>query len=110
MSQMKRKVQAGAIPDTYLALVKRHPLTSIRSEKDFAEAQAVADDLLREELDDGKQAYLDTLSDLMIIYEQEHHAVAPATSPRITGPDAGGARHVTSGAGPTGWSRQGHGK
>lgn len=75
MSQMKRKVQAGAIPDTYLALVKRHPLTSIRSEKDFAEAQAVADDLLREELDDGKQAYLDTLSDLMIIYEQEHHAV-----------------------------------
>jgi HTH-type transcriptional regulator / antitoxin HigA len=39
--------------------------------------QAVVDELLREELDEGKQAYLDALSDLVIVYEQEHHAVAP---------------------------------
>ncbi len=71
------KVRAGANPDRYLALVKRHPLISIRSKKDFDEAQAVVDGLLREELDNGKQAYLDVLSDLMIVYEQEHHAVAP---------------------------------
>ena len=57
--------------------MKRHPLTSIRSENDLDAAQAVVDDLLREELDDGKQAYLDALSDLVIVYEQEHHAVAP---------------------------------
>jgi HTH-type transcriptional regulator / antitoxin HigA len=77
MSRTKRKVRAGAIPDSYLELVKRHPLTSIRSENDLDAAQAVLDDLLREDLDAGKQAYLDALSDLVIVYEQEHHAVAP---------------------------------
>jgi len=77
MSQTKSAVRGGAIPDSYLALVKRHPLTSIRSENDLDAAQAVVDDLLREELDDGKQAYLDALSDLVIVYEQEYHAVTP---------------------------------
>ena len=77
MSRTKRKVQAGAIPDSYLAQVKRHPLTSIRSENELDAAQAVVDALLRQRLDDGKQAYLDALSDLVIVYEQEHHTVAP---------------------------------
>jgi HTH-type transcriptional regulator / antitoxin HigA len=60
-----------------LALVKLHPLMSIRSDSDLDAAQAVVDNLLREELNDGEQAYLDALSDLVIVYEQEHHAVAP---------------------------------
>jgi HTH-type transcriptional regulator / antitoxin HigA len=77
MNLPKREVREGANPDSYFALVKRHPLTSIRSEKDLDSAQAVVDELLREELDEGKQAYLDALSDLIIVYEQEHHAVAP---------------------------------
>jgi HTH-type transcriptional regulator / antitoxin HigA len=77
MSPTKSKVPARAIPDSYLALVKQHPLTSIRSEDDLDAAQAVVDGLLREELDEGKKAYLDALSDLVIVYEQEHHAVAP---------------------------------
>jgi antitoxin component HigA of HigAB toxin-antitoxin module len=58
-------------------LVKRHPLTSIRNDKDLDAAQSVVDTLLRENLDDGGQAYLDALSDLIIVYEQEHHAIAP---------------------------------
>jgi HTH-type transcriptional regulator / antitoxin HigA len=77
MSRTKSAIRAAAIPDSYLALVKRHPLTSIRSETDLDAAQAVVDDLLREERDDGKQAFLDALSDLVIVYEQQHHAVAP---------------------------------
>jgi len=77
MSRTKTRVRAGAIPDSYLTLVKRHPLTSIRNENEFDAAQAVMDALLREDLDDGGQAYLDALSDLVIVYEQEHHAVAP---------------------------------
>jgi HTH-type transcriptional regulator/antitoxin HigA len=60
-----------------LTLVKRHPLTSIRNENELDAAQAVIDALLRQDLDDGGQAYLDALSDLVIVYEQEHHAVAP---------------------------------
>ena len=77
MSRTKSAVRAGSIPDSYLALVKRNPLTSIRSENDLDVAQAVVNDLLREELDDGKLAYLDALSDLVIVYEQQYHAVAP---------------------------------
>jgi HTH-type transcriptional regulator/antitoxin HigA len=77
MSRAKSDARAGAVPVSYLALVKRHPLTSIRSENDLDAAQAVIDERLREELDDGRQAYLDALSDLVIVYEQQHHAVAP---------------------------------
>lgn len=77
MSRTRPARQWTAIPDTYFALVKRHPLTSIRNEKELDAAQAVVDALLREDLDDGGLAYLDALSDLVIVYEQEHHAVAP---------------------------------
>jgi HTH-type transcriptional regulator / antitoxin HigA len=77
MSRTKTAVRAGAIPDSYLTLVKRHPLTSIRNENELDAAQGVIDALLRQDLDDGGQAYLDALSDLVIVYEQDHHAVAP---------------------------------
>ena len=77
MTRTKTARRATAIPDTYFALVKRHPLTSIRNEKELDAAQAVLDALLRENLDDGGLAYLDALSDLVIVYEQEHHAVPP---------------------------------
>ena len=77
MSRTKDEARTCAVPDSYLALVKRHPLRSIRDKTDLDKAQAVIDELLREELDDGKQAYLDALSDLVIVYEQEHHPVAP---------------------------------
>ncbi len=77
MSRRENPVRAGAVPDSYLKLVKRHPLTSIRSELERDAAQAVVDELLRHELDHGKEAYLDALSDLIIVYELEHHAVPP---------------------------------
>jgi HTH-type transcriptional regulator / antitoxin HigA len=77
LSRTKIAVRAGAIPDSYLTLVKRYPLASIRNESELDAAQAVIDALLREDMDDGGQAYLDALSDLVIVYEQEHHAVAP---------------------------------
>jgi HTH-type transcriptional regulator/antitoxin HigA len=77
MSQTKTIGRSTGDADTYFALVKRHRLTSIRSEKDLDAAQSVVDALLRENLDDGGQAYLDALSDLIIVYEQEHHAIAP---------------------------------
>ncbi len=45
MSRTPGKVRAGAIPDSYLAMVTRHPLTSMRSENDLDAAQAIVDDL-----------------------------------------------------------------
>ena len=80
MSRKKTKVRAAAIPDSYWALVKWHPLRSIRTESDLDAAQVIIDTLLREHLEEGSQAYLDALSDLVMVYEQEHHAVT-ALSP-----------------------------
>lgn len=65
------------LPDSYFELVKRRPLTTIRNEAELDTAQATIEALLRVELDDGALAYLDALSDLVIVYESEHHAIAP---------------------------------
>lgn len=77
MNEARTTGRSNAMPDTYFALVKRHPLTSIRNEEALAAAQSVVDALLRENLDDGELAYLDALSDLVIVYERENHAVVP---------------------------------
>jgi hypothetical protein len=92
MSRTKSVVRAGGLPDKYLALMKRNPLTSIRSDSDLDAAQAVVDDLLRQELDAGKQVHLDALSDLVIVYEQEHHAVAPLSPDTSKNPARPGFR------------------
>lgn len=76
MSRIKSK-QRRALPDSYFALVQRHPLKSIRCEDELAAAQVVVDDLLKQRLDTGSEAYLDALSDLIIVYERERHAIAP---------------------------------
>jgi HTH-type transcriptional regulator / antitoxin HigA len=67
----------GSPPDTYFEWVKRHPLASIKSDADLDAAQAVLDELLRQDLDDGASTYLDALSDLVLLYEREHHAIPP---------------------------------
>jgi antitoxin component HigA of HigAB toxin-antitoxin module len=77
MSRTNTARGATTISDSYFAMVKLHPLTSIRNEKELDAAQAVVDALLREDLDDGGLTYLDALSDLVIVYEQENHAVPP---------------------------------
>jgi HTH-type transcriptional regulator / antitoxin HigA len=66
--------------DSYLALVMEFPLASIQSDEHLAEAQKVMDRLLAQgRLDDGAAMYLDALSDLVAAYEDEHHAIAPAS-------------------------------
>jgi HTH-type transcriptional regulator / antitoxin HigA len=77
LRRTKTKRQQPALPDTYFELVKRHPLTTIRSEAELDSAQEVLDALLRLDLDEGGLAYVDALSDLVIVYEFEHHAMAP---------------------------------
>jgi len=56
------------------------PLASIRSEAHLAAAQEVMDHrLAKSDLDQGTALYLDALSDLVAAYEDEHHAIAPAS-------------------------------
>ena len=66
--------------DSYLELVLAFPLSSIRSDEHLDEAQQVMDRLLAKgSLDDGEETYLDALSDLVGVYEDEHHAIEPAS-------------------------------
>ena len=70
----------GAGRDSYLELVQAFPLASIKSDEQLQEAQKVMDQLLaRGELDDGEEMYLDALSDLVAVYEDEHYAIEPAS-------------------------------
>jgi HTH-type transcriptional regulator / antitoxin HigA len=66
--------------DSYLELVQVFPLASIRSEAHLRASQAVMDQLLgKRKLNGGEQLYLDALSDLTSAYEDEHHAIEPAS-------------------------------
>jgi HTH-type transcriptional regulator/antitoxin HigA len=70
----------GKSQDSYLQLVRDFPLASIKSEAHLREAQCVMDALLaRAELDEGGRTYLDALSDLVETYEDQYHAIEPAS-------------------------------
>ena len=64
------------VPDTYWKLVKRFPLIPIRDQAHLDEALEVLNGLLRQDRDEGAQAYLDVLTDLVAAYEDEHVAMA----------------------------------
>jgi len=66
--------------DTYLELVTIFPLSSIRSDAHLEAAQAVVDRLLaKPNLTAAEDTYLDALSDLIAVYEDEYHAIEPAS-------------------------------
>jgi antitoxin component HigA of HigAB toxin-antitoxin module len=67
-----------AMPDTYFDLVKGFPLIHIRNDAHLAAAQEMLDGLLQENLDAGAQEYLDALTDLIEIYEDEHFPIPDA--------------------------------
>ena len=70
----------GKVRDAYLELVQEFPLASVKSDEHLEAAQEVMDRLLvRGELEGGEAMYLDALSDLVAGYEDEHHAIAPAS-------------------------------
>ena len=66
------KHNAAAL-DTYLELVREFPLTSIRNDRHLAAASKVLNGLLaRPKLEAGSREYLDALSDLIELYEDEY--------------------------------------
>ena len=85
----------GKSRDSYMELVLNFPLASIKSDEHLAEAQRVMDGLLaRGTLDAGEETYLDALSDLVGSYEDEQHAIEPAS-------DADMLRHLMEARGVT---------
>jgi HTH-type transcriptional regulator/antitoxin HigA len=70
----------GKSRDSYLELVLDFPLASIKSERHLAEAQKMLDRLLANgALNQGEETYLEALSDLVGTYEDQHHAIEPAS-------------------------------
>ena len=93
-TKMKHRSK-GRATDAYLALVLSFPLASIRSEEHLTKAQTMMDRLLAKgKLDEGEEMYLDALSDLVAAYEDEHHAIEPAS-------DADMLRHLMEAKGVT---------
>jgi len=85
----------GKNKDSYLELVLDFPLASIKSDDHLEEAQRVIDVVLaRGVLNEGEETYLDALSDLVGAYEDEHHAIEPAS-------DAEMLRHLLTAKGVT---------
>ena len=68
----------STLPDTYFALVRKFPLIHIEAEIHLAQAQEVLDELIQVDLDRGGQAYLEALTDLVMIYEAENEPIADA--------------------------------
>lgn len=65
--------------NTYFELVRQLPLVHIRDEKHLVAAQDMLDRLLQQDVDKGAQEYLDVLTDLVEVYEDEHHPIANAS-------------------------------
>lgn len=68
---------------SYAELIADFPLRPLRSERQLDHASRLAFGLAsRERLSRGEQDYLDVLTHLIEIYENEHHAIEPSASPR----------------------------
>jgi HTH-type transcriptional regulator/antitoxin HigA len=76
---MAHKAGYKTLPDTYFALVRQFPLTHIRDDDHLDAAQTMIDRLLRENRDEGAEAYLDALTDLVETYEDRHVRIPDAS-------------------------------
>ncbi len=76
---MPVKLARRALPDSYFELVRQLPLIHIRDAAHLHAAERMMRRLLEKELDEGEQAYLDVLSDLIEKYEAEHEPIPDAS-------------------------------
>src|SRR5262245_25877591 len=68
---------------SYAELIAEFPLRPFRTERQLDQAGRLAFRLAsRERLTRGEQDYLDVLTHLIEVYEDEHHPIEPAASPR----------------------------
>ena len=73
-----RKLSFAIESKSYLDLVIELPLRSIKDNDQLAAAQAMIDRLMKvTKLSKGEAMYLDALSDLVGVYEDEYFPIAP---------------------------------
>ncbi len=68
--------------DTYMELVQRFPLKTIKNDDEHEAGAAIISELMGRDLDSGAGDYLDALIVLVNKYEEEHHAIDEAMTPR----------------------------
>jgi HTH-type transcriptional regulator / antitoxin HigA len=76
---MTARIAIRKLPDTYFQLVKQFPPTHIRDRAHLDLAQEVIERLLESELEDDSQEYLDALTDLIEVCENEHEPIPDAS-------------------------------
>lgn len=77
-----KHVSSNRMRDTYMELVQRFPLKTIKNDREHGRACAMVSELMGRKLDGGAGDYLDTLVVLVNKYEDEHHAMAEEMTPR----------------------------
>jgi HTH-type transcriptional regulator/antitoxin HigA len=68
--------------DTYMELVRRFPLKTIKNDDQHEEAATMVSALMGRDLDTGAGDYLDALLVLVNKYEDEHHAIDETMTPQ----------------------------
>lgn len=66
------------IPQTWVALTEMLPLRPIRDDVDWGNAMDAIDRMAGHALNRDQEDYLESLSALVFVYEQAHHAVSTA--------------------------------
>lgn len=74
--------KTAAAGDTYMELVRRFPLKTIKNDDQHEEATAILSELMGRDLGSGAGDYLDALIVLVNKYEEEHHAIDETMTPR----------------------------
>lgn len=70
------------VRDTYMELVQRVPLKTIKNDREHEDATRIISELMGRDLDDGAGDYLDALIVLVNKYEDEHHPIAEDMTPQ----------------------------
>ena len=89
---MPAKAIPYAMPASYMELVGRFPLAHIRDRDHLAAASDMIDSLLVLDLDEGGREYLDALTDLVEVYEDEHYPMGDASEADVLRTLMGGNR------------------
>ena len=72
----------GRSSDSYMELVRRFPLKTIKNDREHGEATSMISELMGRDLDIGAADYLDALLVLVNKYEDEHHAIDETMTPQ----------------------------
>src|SRR2546423_5345058 len=68
--------------DSYMELIRRFPLKTIKTDQEHEQATAMISQLMGHDLDTGSGDYLDALIVLVNKYEDERHAIDERMTPR----------------------------